>query len=164
MRHFWPIFISLSMATVTPLTGCGGEPSMEEAILGTWVQDTPTSTTAGGLQTVTADTVLRLKKNGETHLTRNLDITGQGLSQAGIRVSVDLKGQWEFSEGQLKQTPNSVMIMPRDTDKDSRDWADELQAQAEDSPSSVKAVIAADKEQLILQDLNLGTTDVYRRK
>lgn len=164
MRRFWPIFIFISLAVTGALTGCGGEPSIEKAILGTWIQDTPTSTTNRGLQTVTKDTVLRIKKNGETHLTRNLDITGPDLSEVGIRISVDLKGQWELNQGQLKQTPSSVIIMPRGADQDSRDWADELQAQADQSPPSVKTVISADKKQLILQDLNLGTTDVYRRK
>ncbi len=137
---------------------------MEKAILGTWVQETPTSMTAGGVQTLTADTVLRLKKNGDTHLTRNLDISGGGMPDDGMRVSVDLKGQWDLAAGQLKLTPNSVMIIPRDTDQASRELADSLQEQAEKSPPSVKTIIAADKQQLILQDVDTGTTDVYRRK
>lgn len=137
---------------------------MEKAILGTWVQETPTSTTSGGLQTLTADTVLRLKKNGETNLTRNLDISGHGLPEMGIRVSVELTGQWELNNGRLIQKPSSVMIMPRGTDEASRELADTLQIQAEKRPASVKMVVSADKKQLILQDVSLGTTDVYRRK
>jgi len=103
MKYIWLIFTSVFLL----LSGCGGQPPLEKAILGTWVQETPTSTTTSGIQTLTSDTVLRLKKNGETHLTRNLDVTGQ---------------------------------------------------------ASVKTVIAADKSQLILQDVELGITDVYRRK
>lgn len=160
MKYIWLIFTSVFLL----LSGCGGQPPLEKAILGTWVQETPTSTTTSGIQTLTSDTVLRLKKNGETHLTRNLDVTGQGLPEAGIRVSVELKGSWELSNGQLTQTPQSVLIMPRNTDELTRDWADTLQSQAEKSPASVKTVIAADKSQLILQDVELGITDVYRRK
>ena len=91
-------FVLFSMGAVS---GCSGEPPIEKAILGTWVQETPTSTTSSGVQTLTTDTVLRLKKNGETHLTRNLDITGPGLPESGIRVSVDLKGEWALTNGQL---------------------------------------------------------------
>jgi len=160
MKYIWLIFTSVFLL----LSGCGGQPPLEKAILGTWVQETPTSTTTSGIQTLTSDTVLRLKKNGETHLTRNLDVTGQGLPEGGIRVSVELKGSWELSNGQLTQTPQSVLIMPRNTDELTRDWADTLQSQAEKSPASVKTVIAADKSQLILQDVELGITDVYRRK
>ena len=164
MKHFWSIFIFLSVAAASLLTACSGEQPIEKAILGTWIQATPTSTTSGGLQTITADTVLRIKKNGETHLTRNLDIKGQNLPEMGIRISVDIKGQWELGERQLKQTPSSVMIMPRESDEGSRDWADQLQNQAEQSPPSIKSVISVDKDQLILQDMDLGITDVYRRK
>jgi len=57
------------------LTACSGEPTTDKAIIGTWVQETPTSMTARGLQTTTTDTVLRIKKNGVTHLTRNLTNT-----------------------------------------------------------------------------------------
>jgi len=164
MKHIRLISLFLFMVVASTLSGCGGEPTLEKAIIGTWVQETPTSTTNAGLQTLTAGTVLRLKKNGETHLTRNLDVTGQGLPETGIRVTVELKGQWELIDGQLKQTPSSVIIMPRESDTLSREWSDELQGQAEKSPASFKTVIAADKKQLILQDVNLGTTDVYRRK
>ena len=164
MKRLWPIFACLSMILASTLAGCGGEPPMEKAIIGTWLQETPTSTTSGGLQTMTTETVLTLKKNGETHLTRNLDITGGGLPDPGAKLSVDLKGQWELVDGQLKQTPNSAIVMPRETDKLSRDMADELQIHAEKSPPSFKTVVSADKKQLILQDVDLGTTDVYRRK
>jgi hypothetical protein len=164
MKYFRSIFILLSIATASLISACSGEQPMEKAILGTWLQDTPTSTTAGGLQTITAGTVLRIKKNGETHLTRNLDITGQDLPETGVRINVDIKGQWELGDGQLKQTPSSVIILPRESDEGSRVWANQLQAQAEQSPPSVKAVISVDKDQLILQDVDLGTTDIYRRK
>ena len=164
MKHLWRNLVFLSLVPAAALSGCSGEPSTEKTILGTWVQATPTSTTTGGIQTMTTDTVLQLKKNGETHLTRNLDITGQGIPDPGIRVSVDLKGQWELVDGQLKQTPESVIIMPRETDDLSRQMADSLQEQAEISPVSIKTVISAEKKQLILQDVQLGTTDVYRRK
>lgn len=162
MKHIK--ILTLAFLAISFTSCSAGDPPLEEAILGTWIQNMPTSTTLNGLQTTTADTVLRLKKNGETHLVRNLDITGQNLPQNGIRVSVDLKGQWEIFEGQLKQTPTRVLIMPRETDDISRQWADKLQSQADDNPASVKKIISADKQQLILQDLETGTTDFYNRK
>lgn len=146
------------------LASCTGEQPVEKAILGTWVQDTPTSMTSDGLQTTSADTVLTIKKNGEVHLTRNLDISGQGLPEDGIKVSLELGGSWEISNGQLKQTQETALIMPRNSDDMSRQWADELQAQAEQSPPTLKDIISVDKSQLILQDLETGVTDVYRRK
>lgn len=146
------------------LAACSGEPPIEKAILGTWVQDTPISMTSDGLQTTTADTVLRLKKDGNVHLTRNLDIAGQGLPKDGVKISVELRGEWEIIEGQLKQTQSAAMIMPRTTDETARKWADELQTQAEKSQPTVKDIIAVDKKQMILQDRDTGTTDIYRRK
>ena len=132
--------------------------------MGTWLQETPTSTTASGLQTTTADTVLTLKKNGETKLTRNLDIAGQGLPGDGVKIKVELRGEWEIIDGKLKQTQNTALIIPRTEDKMARDWADQLQAQADKSQSSVKDIILIDKSQLIVQDTETGTTDIYRRK
>jgi len=67
-------------------------------------------------------------------------------------------------DGHLRQTPDKVLIIPRTTDQDTQNWAEKLQVQAEDSSPSVKMIIAADKTQLILQDLATGTTDVYRKK
>jgi len=119
------------MAAIGLLSACAGESSPEKAFIGTWVQDTPYSTTDKGLQTTTSDTVLRLKKNGETHLSRKLD---------------------------------SVLVIPRSTDEKTREWADKLQTQAEQSSASEKTIISVDKKQLILQDIATGTTDVYRRK
>ena len=66
--------------------------------------------------------------------------------------------------GELKQTPDSVLILPRGSDKESRKWAIKLQAQAEENGPSVKSIISADKSQLILQDAATGTTDVYVRQ
>ena len=146
------------------LAGCSGEQPVEKAIIGTWVQDTPVSMTSAGLQTTTADTVLRLKKNGEVHLTRNLDIAGQDLPTGGVEISIELRGHWEILEGQLKQTQNTALIMPRASDDITRDWAEQLQAQANESQPTVKDIIAVDKKQLILQDADTGATDVYRRK
>ena len=146
------------------LAGCSGEPPVEKAILGTWVQDTPVSMTSGGLQTTTADTVLRVKKNGEVHLTRNLDIAGQGLPEDGVKISIELRGQWEIVGAQLKQTQSAAMVMPRTSDETARKWADQLQAQADEGQPTVKDIIAVDKKQLILQDVDTGATDLYRRK
>ena len=164
MRRFQPIFIFFSLVVIGLLSACSGEPPQEKAILGTWVQESPFSITDRGLQTTTTDTVLRLMKNGETHLTRNLDIIGKGLPKAGIQVSVELRGNWELINGELKQTPDSVLILPRGSDKESRKWAVKLQAQAEENGPSVKSIISADKSQLILQDAATGTTDVYVRQ
>lgn len=164
MRYLWPLYLCLSFALAGLLSACSGEPPLEKAILGTWVQETPFSMTANGLQTTTSDTVLRLKKNGETELSRNLEIVGQGLPQTGIRVSVELRGKWELVDGRLRQTPDTVIIMPRDTDETSREWADKLQAQAEESPVSIKTIVTANNKQLILQDLQSAATDVYKRQ
>ena len=146
------------------LAGCSGEPTAEKAILGTWVQETPTAMTSRGVQTTTADTVLRLKKNGETHLTRNLTITGQNLPEEGIALSIELRGLWDLANGQLTQTQSSALIMPRNSDEITKNWAEQLQSQAKDGHSSVKSIVLANKKQLILQDINSGTTDTYRRK
>lgn len=158
-------FVSLALLSTTiVLAACSGEQPVEKAILGMWVQETPISMTADGLQTTTTDTVLRLNKTGEVHLTRNLDIAGQGLPQAGIQVSLELKGRWSISDGQLRQSQDMALVMPRDEDEASREWADALQAQADKSPPTIKDIISVDKKQLILQDIETGTTDIYRRK
>lgn len=161
-RHLLQICVSLIVAI--GLGSCSGELPVEKAIIGTWVQDTPISMTSGGLQTTTADTVLKLNKNGEVHLTRNLDVAGQDLPADGVKLTIELRGQWEIIEGQLKQTQDTALIMPRTSDETAKDWAATLQAQADQSPPSVKDIIAADRNQLILQDLETGTTDIYRRK
>lgn len=157
----------LFLAIVLPailVSGCASEEPVEVAIIGTWVQDTPISMTSDGIQTTTADTVLRLKKNGETHLTRNLDIAAQGLPEDGVKISIELRGRWEISNGQLTQIQDSALIMPRTSDKTARDWADQLQRQANDSPPTVKDIISVDKKQLILQDIETGATDLYRKR
>lgn len=151
-------FIALALAA------CSGEPKVDKSIIGTWVQDTPTSMTAKGLQTTTADTVLRLKKNGEVHLTRNLDIKARGLPEDGVKLSVELRGQWNIIDGHLTQIQDTALIIPRSSDHMSRKWAEELQAQTNDSQPTVKDIISVDKNQLILQDQDTGTTDIYRRK
>jgi len=158
------IFQFIMVVTVFLLSACSGEKPVEKAILGTWVQDTPTSMTANGLQTTTADTVLRIQKNGKVHLTRNLDITGQGLPADGVKVGLELRGSWELINGQLVQAQDTALVMPRTSDETARQWADQLQAQAEQSPPTTKDIIAVDKNQLILQDQDTGTTDIYRRK
>ena len=150
--------------TIGLLSACAGEPSLDKAIIGIWIQETPVSITDRGLQTTTTDTILRFKKNGETHLSRNLDIIGQGLPESGIQVSVELRGRWEFVKGNLRQTPDSVLIIPRGTDEESRHGAEKLQEQAEKNDPSMKSIVIADKAQLILQDVETGATDVYIRK
>jgi len=156
--------LGIAIVAFGAVSGCSREQPINKAMIGTWVQETPTSTTTGRLQTTTSDTVLQLKKNGETHLTRNLDLIGEDLPETGISVSVELRGSWELTADQLRQTPNSILIMPRTLDKETRDMADELQSQAEKNPPSVKTILSADRKQLILQDVETGITDVYIRK
>lgn len=164
MRHIKPLFLFFFIACAGLISACSGETPLDKAILGTWVQDVPFSITTRGVQTTTTDTVLRLKKNGETHLTRNLKIRGQDLPESGVGVSVELRGIWELVDGQLRQTPDTVLILPRDDNEATRQLADKLQEQAEKSVHSTKIIVAADKSQLILQDIETGTTDVYSRK
>lgn len=164
MRYFQHTLLILALSFTLALAACSGEQPVEKTIIGTWVQDTPTSMTANGLQTTTADTVLRLKKNGEVHLTRNLDIAARDLPEGGIKLGIELRGKWEIIGGQLKQAQDSALIIPRSSDDISRKWADELQAQADESRPTVKDIISVDKKQLILQDTDNGTTDIYRRK
>ena len=164
MRFTQYLLICFTLVMAIALAGCSGEHPIEKAIIGTWVQDTPVSMTTGGLQTTTADSVLKLNKTGGVHLTRNLDIAGQGLPADGIKLSIELRGQWEIVEGQLKQTQDTALIMPRTPDDKTQDWSKRLQAQADQSPPSIKDIVSVDRDQLILQDVNSGATDVYRRK
>jgi len=140
-------FIHYILATFALiLTACSGEPSVDKNIIGTWVQETPTSMTSRGLQTTTTDTVLRIKKNGVTHLTRNLDILGEGLPADGVKLSIELRGLWEITNDQLKQTQNSALVIPRDSNETSATWADRLQEQASGEHPSFKTIVLADKE------------------
>lgn len=154
----------MALTGIMGLAACSGELPVEKAILGTWVQETPISMTAEGLQTTTSDTVLTLKPNGEGSLSRVLNLQGAGLPDTGINLNVDLRGRWDLTDGQLVQTVETTLITPRTSDAMSAQWAEELQKQAQDSTASIKTIIAADKTQLILQDTDLGMTDVYRRK
>lgn len=158
----WIRYIFFGFALI--LASCSGEPPLEKAILGTWVQETPTSMTTRGIQTTTTDTVLKLQKNGKTHLTRNLVVKGQKLPANGMPLRVELQGHWEIINGQLTQTQSSALILPQIPDEISRAWADKLQKQADSSSTSVKNIVLANKTQLILQDTTTGTTDSYRRK
>jgi len=164
MRFIHFILICFTFCLAAGLGGCSGEPPVDKAIIGTWVQDTPISMTSGGLQTTTADTVLKLNKSGDVHLTRNLDIAGEGLPAEGVKISIELRGQWEIVQGQLKQSQDMALIMPRTSDEMAKTWAETLQAQADQSPPTVKDIISVDKKQLILQDTETGATDIYRRK
>ena len=164
MRFIHFILICFTFCLAAGLGGCSGEPPVDKAIIGTWVQDTPISMTSGGLQTTTADTVLKLNKSGDVHLTRNLDIAGEGLPAEGVKISIELRGQWEIAQGQLKQSQDMALIMPRTSDEMAKTWAETLQAQADQSPPTVKDIISVDKKQLILQDTETGATDIYRRK
>ena len=164
MRFIHFILICFTFGLAAGLGGCSGEPPVDKAIIGTWVQDTPISMTSGGLQTTTADTVLKLNKSGDVHLTRNLDIAGEGLPAEGVKISIELRGQWEIAQGQLKQSQDMALIMPRTSDEMAKTWAETLQAQADQSPPTVKDIISVDKKQLILQDTETGATDIYRRK
>lgn len=164
MRFIHFVLICFTLGLALSLSGCSGEKPVEKSIVGTWVQDTPISMTSSGLQTTTADTVLKLNKNGDVHLTRNLDIAGESLPAEGVKISIELRGQWEIIAGQLKQSQDMALIMPRTSDDIAKEWAETLQAQADQSPPSVKDIISVDKKQLILQDLETGATDIYRRK
>lgn len=164
MRFMNLVKFSCVLFSTGLIAGCSGEKSVDKTIIGTWLQDTPVSMTSDGLQTTTADTVLRLKKDGVVHLTRNLDIAAQGLPEDGVKISIELRGRWEILDGQLKQTQDSALIMPRTPDDITSDWAEKLQAQANDSPPTIKDIVAVDKNQLILQDVDTGATDIYRRK
>ena len=146
------------------LAACSGEQPVEKAILGTWLQETPTSMTTRGIQTTTTDTVLKLQKNGDTHLTRKLVVKGRNLPGNGIPLRIELRGQWEIINGQLTQTQSSALILPQTPDETSKAWAEELQKQANRGQASVKNIILVNKTQLILQDIDTGTTDTYRRK
>jgi len=162
MRILHSLFLSFSLLFLLP--GCSGDASADKTILGTWVQETPTSMTSQGIQTTTANSVLKFEKNSQTKLSRHLDIAGQGLPEAGVSVSLELRGNWELIDNQLSMSPENVIITPRDTAPLTRQWADRLQEQAEQSPTSIKTLISVDSKQLILQDNDTGTTDVYIRK
>jgi len=79
-------------------------------------------------------------------------------------VSVELRGTWELVDTRLTMTLDNVLIIPRNNDATTRQWADQLQIQAQSSPPSIKTVISVDNKQLILQDVESGATDVYTRK
>ena len=164
MRLIHFIFSSFILALTLALGACSGEQPVEKAIIGTWVQETPISMTSRGLQTTTSDTIMRLKKNGEIHLTRNLDVAAQNLPPDGVKVSIELRGRWEIINGQLIQTQDTALVMPRTSDETTGKWAEEFQAQANQTPPTIKEIIAVDKKQFILQDVDTGTTDVYVRK
>ncbi len=164
MRQFKILPTCITLVMAVALAGCSGEKPVEKAIVGTWVQDTPISMTSQGFQTTTADTVLTLGKSGDVKLTRNLDIFGQDLPAEGVAISLELRGQWEIIDGQLKQTQESALIMPRRDDDASKTLAEDFQAQANENEPTVKDIIAVDRQQLILQDTDTGATDVYRRK
>ena len=153
-----------AFAAITALAACSGEMPVEKAIVGTWIQETPVSMSADRLQTTTSNTILTLKQNGEGSLSRTLNLQGAGLPEGGIDLNVDLRGRWELTSGQLVQTAETTLITPRTADALSVQWADALQKQSEEATASVKTIVAADKTQLILQDTDLGMTDVYRRK
>ena len=162
-------FNSLIKATLfigmSALAGCsGGDVPIEQAILGTWLQETPISMSADNLQTTTSETVLTLKKNGDVQLSRILLLQAPGLPEGGVSLNVDLNGTWSMQNGQLVQVAESTLITPRTSDDEARSLADDLQAQMTNASTSTKDVIAADKKQLILQDVETGATDIYRRK
>ncbi len=119
---------------------------------------------ADQLQTTTSDTVLRLKKTGETQLSRVLKLQANGLPPEGIDLDIDLSGTWEQNGDKLIQTADTVIILPRTATPLASKWADQLQKQAEGAAPSIKIILAADKQQLILQDTVSGATDIYIRK
>lgn len=162
--HRFARSIGIGLIALTTLTACSGEMPVEKAVLGTWIQETPVSMSAENLRTTTSDTILTLKKNGDVKLSRVLVFDGAGLPDGGIGLNVDLSGHWRFENGQLIQTADSASITPRAPDDTSREWADAMQAQAADAAPSIKDIVAANKDQLILQDVETGATDVYRRK
>ena len=86
------------------------------------------------------------------------------MPEAGVKIGIELRGQWEIANGQLKQTQNTAIVIPRTDDETARRWADQLQNQANESLTSLKDIVLVDKNQLIIQDTDTGVTDVYRRK
>lgn len=159
MRPHYLIPLFFAMA----LTACGAPPP-EKAILGTWVQETPTSTTEAGLQSTISDTRLTFEKDGDVRLVRQLDLAGPVLPQTGVSLDVDLSGVWVLQEGQIIQTLEQAIITPRSDDPLAAMIAEQLQGEAEPTSESRKDIITLDKKTLILQDVTTGTTDVYRRK
>lgn len=156
-RVLIPLFLA------TGLSACGAPPP-EKAILGTWLQETPTSTTESGLQSTTSQTALTFEKDGDARLVRQLDLAGAGLPPEGISLDVDLSGTWVMGDGQIIQTLENATITPRSSDPVAADIALQLQSQADTMAESRKDIVALDRQQLILQDAETGATDVYRRK
>ncbi len=145
------------------LTACGNPPP-EKAIIGTWVQANPTSTTQAGVQATTSDTVLTFEKDGDVRLRRQLDLRGAGFPETGVGVDVDLSGQWRMEGDALFQTLENSIVTARTSDPASMEIARQLQDQSGTMSESQKRIIALDREQLMLQDLETGVTDVYRRR
>lgn len=148
---------------VFALAACGAPPS-EKAIVGTWVQETPTSTTEAGLQSTISETVLTFEKDGDVRLVRQLDLAGAALPPTGVSLEVDLSGIWALQEGQVVQSLKQAIITARSDDPIAAAVAEQLQGEADTTSESRKEIITLDKKTLILQDVNTGTTDVYQRK
>jgi len=157
IRLIFPLFLALLF------TACGN-PTPEKAIIGTWVQETPTSTTQDGIQATTSETVLTFETEGDVRLRRQVDLRGAGLPETGVGVDVDLSGRWVMREGELFQTLQNAVVTPRTFDPVSEEIARQLQNQAASMPESQKSIVVLDREQLMLQDRETGVTDVYRRK
>lgn len=145
------------------LAACGAPPP-EKAIVGTWVQETPTSTTEAGLQSTISETVLTFEKDGDVRLVRQLDLAGAALPPTGVSLEVDLSGIWALQEGQVVQSLKQAIITARSDDPLAAAVAEQLQGEADTTSESRKEIITLDKKTLILQDVNTGTTDVYQRK
>jgi len=146
------------------LAACSGEMPVEKAIVGNWVQEVPVSMSDEGLQTTISDTAMRFEKDGDITRRSIMTLRGRDLPADGIVLDIELTGTWALQSGQLIQTPQSALVTPRSQTDTALAWAESWQKEADAQSVSTKIIVAADKKQLILQDVQTGSTDVYRRK
>jgi len=154
-------FFSLFFAFL--LTACSS-PSADKALSGKWLQDIPTSTTQNGIEVTTLNTVLEFEKDGDVFLRRQIEIRGINLPSEGISLDIDLSGKWRLQEGTLIQTLENALVTPRNPSQLANNYANQLQGQAAQTSESRKTILVLNNKELILQDLETGFTDTYRRK
>jgi len=156
-----PFFISAFLGLI--LTACGS-PTTEQQLSGTWIQDIPTSTTQNGTQVTTLSTVLEFEKDGDVQLRRQIELSGNNLPAEGVGLDIDLSGTWRLEDGVLIQRVEDAWVTPRQTSEIAQSYANQLQDQASQSSTTQKTILVLTREELILQDLETGLTDSYRRK
>lgn len=154
-------FLSLFFAFL--LTACGN-PTTDKMLSGKWLQDIPTSTTQNGMEVTTLNTVLEFEKDGDVLLRRQIEIRGINLPNEGISLDIDLSGQWRLEDGTLIQTLEEAWVTPRNSSQVAKNYANQLQDQAAQTSETQKTILVLNNKELILQDLQTGFTDTYRRK